>query len=170
MNRAVPDIQPISRQDLFDALRTNVRQYADAKFSITSLKPSDIARLTDEVETFKLRRAASTLRNLKLCDWNEPLSIRGTPWGLFPPIVEENLSGIYTLIDGVHRLFLARKESTIAVVLVRNVAPPLTARATREPPRIVAGRSPRAKRYADYSGSNFPDIKKALDRGAWTAS
>lgn len=165
----MPNIVPIPLEDLFGALRSNVRQYAKAEFSMANLSPTEIARLTSEVEIFKLRRVASTLRILNLCGRDEPLSIEGTPWGLFPPIVEQDASGAYTLIDGVHRLFMSSQRETIPVVLVRNVSAALPAKPTRNAPRIVAGRSPRDERYDEYSGLNFRDIKKALERGAWAS-
>jgi hypothetical protein len=164
-----PRLVPISKDDLFATLRT-VRQYAEADFSITSIAPGSIARLTDEVEIFKLRRVASTLRILALSGVAEPVSIAGTPWGLFPPIVEDDGHGNLTLIDGVHRHHLSRDQSSMPVVLVRNVSAPLPAKPVRGSPRIVAGRSDRDDRYEAYDGRHFREIKKALEKAPWPPS
>lgn len=165
-----PVLRPIDHAELFEALRDGVREYREAAFSIVDLPPSKMARLTAEIEIFKLRRVASTLRILKSICTREPLSIGETPWGLFPPIVEQDAEGNLTLIDGIHRHYLTGHESSIPVVLVKNVRAPLPAAPTLDAPRIVAGRSDRPERYINYSGQTFRDIKKALQTGPWTTS
>jgi hypothetical protein len=114
---------------------------------------------------------ASTVRIMELLGKQAPLSIVGTPWAFFPPIIERGLDGGMVVIDGVHRVHEAiqSERGTIDAIVVDDVSAELPATPLTEFKANILGRKrSRGDRYVDYNPAAFRPIRKALESGSWT--
>jgi len=170
---ASPSLKRIPLADVAAALRMGVVQYCSAEIAIQRLAITDLHFLTNDVEILKMRRAAATIRIMEKHDLAAPLSIAGTPWAFFPPIMERDLSGCIVVVDGVHRVYdaIRRGATSIDAIIVDGVDAPLPARAVQGfEPNILARKRERRDRYVDYDERAFRAIRQALGRGGWTPS
>lgn len=168
---SAPQVNSIPVVEVAEALRQGVPAYRSARIGVEEVNTGDLRFLTSDVEILKLRRVASTMRIMKLLGMQAPLSIAGTPWAFFPPIVERNEDGMMVIVDGVHRVYEATqaKQGSISAIVVDNVSVRLPANPVPQFEANVLGRKrSREERYHKYDPVAFRPIRKALENGSWT--
>ena len=165
-----PELRRIPVEDVAQALRTHVAAYNTAEIKLVELDINELHFLSNDVEILKLRRVASTNRIMRKHSMEAPTHIVGTPWGFFPPIIEEDDQGRYVVIDGIHRIFQARIEECrrITALIVSGAIGPLPATPIRPwEPKIIPMKRHRDDRYLNYDADVFRPIRQALENGRW---
>lgn len=144
------------------AVRT-IRQLVGAKrrglsVALQQIDVSSVEPLCRFVTSRRLETARQLFRmcNMLNVPFGTPLEILfedGTVQFVAPPVVEAR-SGAYVLCDGMHRLFIARREnvSTIVVTILRNVTIPL-------PGRILSWADVKERTREQPVQRNFADFK-----------
>ena len=167
----VPLVKPIDVAEVAAALRRGVPAYRSARIGIEEVDTASLRFLTSDVEILKLRRVASTMRIMKDHGKQAPLSIAGTPWAFFPPIVERDQDGGMVIVDGVHRVYEATQaqQGRIDAIVMDDVTAGLPATPVQHfEANVLARKRSREERYADYDEKAFRPIRKALESGSWT--
>jgi hypothetical protein len=164
-------VKSIPVTEVAEALRKGVPAYRSARIGIEKVDTASLRFLTSDVEILKLRRVASTMRIMRLLDMQAPLSIVGTPWAFFPPIVERGSDGAMVIVDGVHRVYEAMqaKQGRIDAIVVDEVSARLPSTPIdRFEANILGRKRSREERYQNYEPEGFRPIRTALEGGSWT--
>lgn len=165
-----PELKDIPFSEVSTALTKSVPQYRDGNVQLEAVALDKVKCLTNDIEIFKLRRAASVGRVAARLGFEGCVHIAGTPWVFLPPIIERRTNGELVLIDGRHRLYHARQSgrSSLPAIVVSNISAPLPGRAIEAPPAtIVAEKRDRNVRYLAYDPDHFRPIREALIGGPW---
>jgi len=161
-----PQLEPLTEQQVVEALRHNVPQYANAEIAYDDVRTEPLRPLTRHLERFKLFRAAR-LDALQLSHPNAPDAARivGSPWPITPPIVEMH-DDDPIVIDGTHRAFMHHRRGgdLMRALVVKGAEGPLPARplADWQDVEVYNTKLPRERRYDNYAEANFRPIRKAF--------
>lgn len=163
-----PTLQPVHVNDLIEALKKGVPQYKDLRVSVREVDVTRIDPLPLYLESFKLFRASQLNQLLEAHGLQNALWVQGAPWLVAPPVVERLHSGKLVMIDGAHRLYIARKEKQpkIRVILVENPEPnlPSTPFEGWDHIQIITEKKHRKERYRNYNDDNFREMRDAFNK------
>jgi len=159
-------VETITLEKLQAALTAAVPAYQDASFSVDEVDPMQLRPLTKCLNRFKLFRLQQVEVFLKQIAMQSAL-IRGSPWPICLPIVEEMENGELVVIDGAHRVFAAisRGAERLMVVRVSNVQEkklPGTPLDSWDSVRVLPGKVSRTDRYLNYDSAAFRPIAEAF--------
>lgn len=161
-----PVCEPIDNDDIAEALRRHVPQYANAIVDERTLLTSELRPLTRYLEQFKQARLARVEVLRQVCKMPASFRVAGSSWPIIgPPIVEQQRSGDFVILDGTHRSFdaMSRGRDRIAALVVSNVDAELPAIpvSSWDDVRIYSRSLDRSKRYANYKLDLFRPIRNA---------
>lgn len=162
-----PDVVEVTPQKIISKLRKGISFYRNLELAFEPVAIEDVLPLAKYLERFKLFRL-SQLHVLRT-QHGVPgtASVRGSPWGISPPVIECLRDGRMVVIDGAHRVFEARGrgEESILAILVRHVeekslpAEPLD---SWESVVVDVYKHRRRERYQGFKASRFRPIRDSL--------
>ncbi len=160
-----PILQKIDPGQIAAALKKSVVQYVNAAVTVKEVNVAGLKPLATALERFKLFRLHQVAL-LQESFKSECVVIRGSPWAIFPPVVEVLPNGEQIVIDGAHRVFAANqrgRESVQAVVVSGAMADlPAKPLASWDDVKLKTAKLPRDQRYRDYKPENFRLIRTAI--------
>lgn len=167
--RVLPAINPKVRKldplTIAEVLQKGIPQYAKATLSVCEGKINQLKPLATSLERFKLFRLNQVAIFQKRFRMKSAV-IEGSPWAIYPPVVEKLPNGQLVIIDGSHRAYAAMQRGidTIEVILVSGQTGQLPAFPLHSWEEVVvrAEKLPRAQRYKQFKPRNFRNIRSAV--------
>lgn len=160
-----PEIKKLDPAEIAKALQHGVPQYKNANIRVCSLNIDQLRPLTTCLERFKLYRLHQVSILQKQLN-SDCAVIKGSPWPIFPPVVEELADGKYVIIDGAHRVFSAMQQGleAIRVLLVSGNLGELPAIPLDSWDEVSARteKLPREKRYKQFRPAAFREIRSVV--------
>lgn len=163
----VPIISKLDANQIAKALNVGIPQYANAELAVCEIKIDQLRPLAKSLERFKLFR----LNQVSIFQDRfkmESALIKGSPWPIFPPIVEELQDGKCVVVDGSHRVFSAMQRGldTIPVILVSGDVGELPAVPldSWDQVSIRTEKLPRETRYVEFNPRAFREIRSVVSQ------
>jgi len=166
INPTGPRWRTLADDEVIGTLCKSIPAYNQATISRMKVAADKLTPLSISLERMKLAR----LRVLTLLLEQGVISptgiLIGSPWPVFPPVVEAQTDGSLVIIDGAHRVYSAieRGQDMIEVLVVRGVTMPLPATPLKNWDKVTIGTAklPREIRYRDLKVEYFRPIRDAL--------
>ena len=161
------EMLPVDKTDLIAALRT-VSQYANATMEIQDVDLTKVHPMTRNLERFKIARLRQLTLLTQTPGFELAAVVKGSPWPITPPVIEETPSGKLVIMDGTHRAYSAIENGNpmLKAIVVKGVTDELPATPVEDWNRVRSHmvKLPREQRYADYKKENFRLIRYAFAR------
>lgn len=165
----LPDLVALGEEVLCNALRV-IEWYRSASISLQDVNPASLLTLASVLEEFKLQRLEAAERLLEANKMPDGLLVRGSPWPITPVVVERQDDGRLVVVDGAHRVYLARQNrlSTMRTIVVDGVTAPLPGTPFPNWGHIFVAnhKQERAERYGNYNKDYFRPIRAAFSKMA----
>lgn len=160
-----PVIEKIKPEVLCNILKDHVPQYKHADVTLHEENIRRIKPLAQSLERFKLSRLHLVAEFLQKARTQIAL-INGSPWPVFPPVIEEVRTGQKVVIDGGHRIYanLERNVTKMPVILVKNVKQPLPCQPLQSwgLVKLRSDKLPATQKYVGFKRHFFRNIKAAV--------
>jgi pyrimidine deaminase RibD-like protein len=156
-----------------EILRRKIPAYAHATFQIEDIQIEDMQLLSKNMERFKLFRI-SILEAL-ITKYNLPKMgcIVGSPWPYLLPIVERDLGGRCSVIDGAHRVYHAMQKGrpSMQAIIVEGVSEELPSKPIEnlDEVKVTSEKWSRNDRYIEFKPEHFRGIRDAFQNELWNS-
>jgi pyrimidine deaminase RibD-like protein len=162
-----PVIDNLDPSDIAKALKRGIPQYANAELKVCEIKVDRLKPLTTSLERFKLFRLNQVGVFQQLFKTDTAI-IKGSPWPIFPPVVEQLQNGECVIIDGSHRVFSAMQRGVdmIQIILVTGnlMELPAIPLDSWDEVKLRTEKLPRDKRYKQFKPDAFRDIRSVVSK------
>lgn len=162
-----PEIHKLDSHQIAEALKRNIPQYVEAEIEVCEIEINQLKPLTTSLERFKLSRL-NQVGILQERSHSQAVLVKGSPWPIFPPVVEKLRDGKCVIVDGAHRVYwsLQRGLETIQVILVSGNITELPASPldSWDEVSVRTEKLPRENRYKKFKPAAFREIRSVVSK------
>jgi pyrimidine deaminase RibD-like protein len=166
-NAFEPEIERLNPEKIASALQAEIPQYSVAQVKPFTIDPNCLKPLATCLERFKLFRLNQVAIFQEKFKTNFA-AIKGSPWPIFPPVIEQLADETCVIIDGTHRVFSAiqRGSDRMDVILVSGASPDLPAKPldSWDDVKIHTQKMPREQRYREFNPNAFRSIRSVVSK------